>query len=80
MSKELQKRIITSVILFLLLIFFNFTNLFGIAILVVCGWLCIEFSKIFSKLVGPMLIKSQLYFKYLALQILAIFYILLFFG
>ena len=80
MSKELQKRIITSVILFLLLIFFNFTNLFGIAILVVCGWLCIEFSEIFSKLVGPMLIKSQLNFKYLALQILAIFYILLFFG
>ena len=54
-----QKRIITSVILLFFLIIINFTKLFGIGVLIICGWICIEFSEMFTKLVGGGLINSH---------------------
>ena len=88
MTKELQKRIITSAILLLLLIIINFSKLFGVGIFIAILFICIEFSEILSKLVGPGLVKHQRYrsypeklnLKYLFLQILAIFYVLIVFG
>jgi len=88
MTKELQKRIITSAILLSLLIIINFSKLFGVGIFIVILFICIEFSEILSKLVGPGLVKHYRYrshpeklnLKYLFLQILAIFYVLIVFG
>ena len=88
MTKELQNRIITSAILLLLLIIINFSKLLGVGIFIAILFICIEFSEILSKLVGPGLIKHQRYsshpeklnLKYLTLQILAIFYVLIVFG
>ena len=88
MTKELHNRIITSAILLLLLIIINFSKLFGVGIFIAILFICIEFSEILSKLVGPGLIKHHRYsshpeklnLKYLFLQILAIFYVLIIFG
>jgi len=88
MTKELQKRIVTSVILLSLLIIINFSKLFGVGIFIAILFICIEFSEILSKLVGPGLVKHHRYssypeklnLKYLFLQILAIFYVLIVFG
>ena len=88
MTKELQKRIITSAVLLSLLIIFNFSKFFGAGVLIAVLFICIEFSELLSKLVGPGLIKHYRYssypeklnLKYLALQILAIFYVLIVFG
>ena len=88
MTKELQKRVITSVILLSLLVIFNFSKFFGVGLLIVVLFVCIEFSELLSKLVGPGLIKHHRYssypeklnLKYLALQILVIFYVLIIFG
>ena len=88
MTKELQKRIITSAILLSLLIIINFSKLFGVGIFIAILFICIEFSEILSKLVGPGLVKHYRYrsrpeklnLKYLFLQILAIFYVLIIFG
>ena len=87
-TKELQKRIITSAILLSLLIIINFSKLFGVGIFIAILFICIEFSEILSKLVGPGLVKHHRYsshpeklnLKYLFLQILAIFYVLIVFG
>ena len=57
-------------------------------IFIVVLFICIEFSELLSKLVGPGLLKQHKYnsypeklnFKYLTLQILAIFYVLIVFG
>jgi len=88
MTKDLQKRIITSIILFSLLIIFNFTQFFIIGVFIVVLLICIEFSELLSKLVGPGLVKQHRYssypeklnLKYLTLQILVIFYVLIIFG
>ena len=88
MTKELQKRVITSTILLTLLIIFNFSKFFVVGLLIVVFFICIEFSELLSKLVGPGLIKHYRYssypeklnLKYLSLQILAIFYVLIVFG
>ena len=88
MAKELQKRIITSAILLSLLIIINFSKLFVVGIFIAILFICIEFSEILSKLVGPGLVKHHRYsshpeklnLKYLFLQILAIFYVLIVFG
>ena len=78
MSKNLKKRIITSAILLSLLIIFNFSKFFIVGVFIVILLLCIEFSNLLSKLVGPGLFKhnvnnsypEKLNFKYLTLQIL----------
>ena len=88
MTKELQKRIITSAILLSLLIIINFSELFVVGIFIAILFICIEFSEILSKLVGPGLVKHHRYssypeklnLKYLFLQILSIFYVLIVFG
>ena len=88
MSKNLKKRIITSAILLSLLIIFNFSKFFIVGVFIVVLLLCIEFSNLLSKLVGPGLLKhhrdnsylEKLNFKYLSLQILVIFYFLIVFG
>jgi phosphatidate cytidylyltransferase len=88
MTKELQKRIITSIILLSLLIIFNFSKFFALGLLIAVLFICIEFSELLSKLIGPGLIKNHRYssypeklnLKYLAFQILAIFYLFIVFG
>jgi len=88
MSKNLKKRIITSIILLSLLIIFNFSKFFMVGVFMVGLLICIEFSELLSKLVGPGLLKhhrnnsypEKLNFKYLSLQILVIFYVLIVFG
>ena len=88
MTKELQKRVITSVILLSLLIIFNFSKFFVVGLLIAVLFICIEFSELLSKLIGPGLIKNHRYssypeklnLKYLAFQILAIFYLFIVFG
>ena len=83
-----HKRIITSLILLLLLIFVNFNKFFGVGIFIVTLFICIEFGELLSKLVGPGLVKHNRYsshseklnLKYLLLQILVIFYVLIIFG
>ena len=59
MTNELQKRIITSAILLSLLIIINFSKLFGVGIFIAILFICIEFSEILSKLVGPGLVKHH---------------------
>ena len=88
MSENFKKRIFTSTILLSLLIIFNFSKFFMVGIFIAILFICIEFSEILSKLVGPGLIKHHRYsshpeklnLKYLFLQILAIFYVLIIFG
>ncbi len=88
MSKNLKKRIFTSAILLSLLIIFNFTKFFMVGVFIAVLFICIEFSELLSKLVGPGLLKhnrnnsypEKLNFKYLTLQILIIFYVLIIFG
>ena len=88
MSKNLKKRIITSIILLSLLIIFNFSKFFMVGVFMVVLLILIEFSELLSKLVGPGLLKhhrnnsypEKLNFKYLSLQILVIFYVLIVFG
>ena len=88
MSKKLKKRVFTSVILLSILIIFNFTKFFMVGVFIAVLFICIEFSELLSKLVGPGLLKQnrkssypeKLNFKYLTLQILIIFYVLIIFG
>ena len=88
MTKELQKRIITSVVLLSILIILNFSKFFLVGLLIVILFICIEFNELLSKLVGPELLKhrksnsypEKLNFKYLALQMLAFFHVLIIFG
>ena len=88
MSKKLKKRVFTSVILLSILIIFNFTKFFMVGLFIAVLFICIEFSELLSKLVGPGLLKlnrkssypEKLNFKYLTLQILIIFYVLIIFG
>ena len=61
MTKELQKRIITSIILLSLLIIFNFSKFFVLGLLIAVLFICIEFSELLSKLIGPGLIKNHRY-------------------
>ena len=88
MSKKLKKRVFTSAILLSILIIFNFTKFFMAGVFIAVLFICIEFSELLSKLVGPGLLKQnrkssypeKLNFKYLTLQILIIFYVLIIFG
>ena len=88
MSKKLKKRVSTSAILLSILIIFNFTKFFMVGVFIAVLFICIEFSELLSKLVGPGLLKQnrkssypeKLNFKYLTLQILIIFYVLIIFG
>ena len=88
MSKKLKKRVFTSAILLSILIIFNFTKFFMVGVFIAVLFICIEFSELLSKLVGPGLLKQnrkssypeKLNFKYLTLQILIIFYVLIIFG
>ena len=88
MSENFKKRIFTSAILLSLLIILNFSKFFVVGIFIAVLFICIEFSDLLSKLVGPGLLKQhknnsypeKLNFKYLTLQILVIFYVLIVFG
>ena len=88
MPKKLKKRVFTSAILLSILIIFNFTKFFMVGVFIAVLFICIEFSALLSKLVGPALLKQnrkssyleKLNFKYLTLQILIIFYVLIIFG
>tara|TARA_B100001057_G_scaffold189101_1_gene189905 strand:- start:291 stop:974 length:684 start_codon:yes stop_codon:yes gene_type:complete len=55
-NKELNKRVVTSVLLFiiLLIIIFSHRYVFGIALLIFSFAICAEFNNIFRKLVGDL--------------------------
>ena len=88
MPKELQKRIITSAILLILLIFFNFSKFFIIGVFIAVLIICLEFNEILSKIIGPDLIKrrksgfayEKVNLKFLIFQLFGIFYVLIIFG
>ena len=88
MSQDLKKRVFTSVVLFLILIFFNFTKFFIFGVLIACLIICIEFSRIISKLVGGLSVKhhpksslpDKFNLKYFVLQLLVISYVLFILG
>ena len=88
MPKELQKRIITSAILLVLLIFFNFSKFFIVGVFIAVLIICLEFNEILSKIIGPDLIKrrksgfsyEKVNLKFLIFQLFGIFYVLIIFG
>ena len=59
MSSELQKRIITSSVLISLLIIFNFSKFFIIGLFIAVLFICVEFSELLAKIVGPGLKKNS---------------------
>ena len=81
MSKNLLKRIITSIILLSLLIFANFSNkyIFILAIYIISTIICIEAYNMFLKLVGYKSIKKNTSkkpnFKFLILNLTTFIYI-----
>ena len=81
MSKNLLKRIITSIILLSLLIFFNFSNkyIFISAIYLLGIIICVEAYNMFLRLVGIKSLKNNIYkkfnFKFLILNIITFLYV-----
>ncbi len=61
MNNELNKRIITSVILFiiLLVILYSHSSVFGISLLIFGFSICLEFKNILKKLVGGLYLPSK---------------------
>ena len=80
MSKQLQKRIITSLILFLSLLFFYFSNFFFIGLAVITLIIQLEFNFMFQRIFGRTLKKGKTNFKSLFLSILTIVYIIIAFD
>ena len=87
MSKNLQKRIITSIILLSLLFFVTFSHqlIFILTILILCTFIYIETNKIISKLLRAKYLKKKIFFKkfiylFLILNLLTFCYIFLIFG
>ena len=74
MTKELKKRIITSVLLFLLAIFCIFTNFFTLAIMIISLIVFIEISNMMHRIAGD--VSS---WKNVILNIIALFYIIFIF-
>ena len=81
MSKNLLKRIITSIILLSLLIFVNFSNkyIFISAIYLLGIIICVEAYNMFLRLVGIKSLKNNIYkkfnFKFLILNLITFFYV-----
>ena len=81
MSKNLLKRIITSIILLSLLIFVNFSNkyIFIFSIYILSIIICVEAYNIFSKIVGLKSLK-KFNFKFIALNLTTFLYVFFVFS
>ena len=75
MTKELKKRIITSILLFLLAIFFIFTNFFVLALLIISLVVFLEINSMISRIAGNLLKKDRVNLKNATFNIIAFFYI-----
>ena len=75
MTRELKKRIITSVLLFLLAIFFIFTNFFVPALFIISFVVFLETSGMINRIAGDPLKKDRVNLKNLAFNTIALFYI-----
>ena len=89
MSKNLIKRLITSIILLVLLLFINFSHeyIFIIALLVICTLIFYEFNFIFTKLVELNVLKKKILpsykkfnFNFFILNLITFFYIFIIFA
>ena len=75
MTKELKKRIITSVLLFLLTIFCIFINFFVLGLLIISFVVFLETSGMINRIAGDPLKKDRVNLKNLAFNTIALFYI-----
>ena len=75
MTKELKKRIITSVLLFLLAIFCIFINFFVLGLLIISFVVFLETSGMINRIAGDSWKKDRVNLKSLAFNIIALFYI-----
>ena len=75
MTKELKKRIITSVLLFLLAIFCIFTNFFVFVLLIISFVVFLEVSGMINRIVGNPMKKNRVNLKNVAFNTIALFYI-----
>ena len=89
MSKNLIKRLITSIILLVLLLFINFSHeyIFIIALLVICALIFYEFNFIFTKLFEFNNLKKKILpfykkfnFNFFILNLITFFYIFIIFA
>tara|TARA_Y100000816_G_C25921789_1_gene480673 strand:- start:44 stop:721 length:678 start_codon:yes stop_codon:yes gene_type:complete len=83
MTNELNKRIITSVILFiiLLVILYSHSSFFGISLLIFGFAICIEFKNILRKLVGGLYLPSTKFnLKFFVLMWIPFIYMFFIFG
>ena len=83
MTNELNKRIITSVILFIifLLIVYSHSSVFGISLLIFSFAICIEFNNILKKLVGSLYLPSKKFnSKFFILMWIPFIYMFFIFG
>jgi len=75
MTKELKKRIITSVLLFLLAIFFIFTNFFILALLIISFVVFLEISGMINRIAGNFLKRDRVNLQNVTFNTIALFYI-----
>ena len=75
MAKELKKRIITSVLLFLLATFCIFTSFFILALLIISFVVFIEINGMINRIVGIPWKKDRVNLKNVAFNTIALFYI-----
>ena len=75
MTKELRKRITTSVLLFLLVIFCIFTNFFILALFIISFIVFLEIYDMINRIVGDPWKKNRVNLKNVSFNIIALFYI-----
>jgi len=75
MTRELKKRIITSVLLLLLVIFCIFTNFFVLALLIISFVIFLEASGMINRIAGDPWQKNKVNLKNIAFNTIALFYI-----
>ena len=75
MSVELKERILTSVLLFLLVIFCIFTNFFVLALLIISFVIFLEVSGMINRIAGDPWKKNKVNLKSIAFNTIALFYI-----
>ena len=89
MSKNLIKRLITSIILLALLLFINFSHeyIFIIALLIICTFIFYEFNFIFKKLFELNILNKKVLpsykkfnFNFFILNLITFFYIFIIFA
>ena len=75
MTKELKKRIITSVLLFLFTIYCIFTNFFVLALLIISFVVFLEISGMINRIAGNVLKRNKINLQNVTFNTIALFYI-----